>query len=375
MKIAVLGAGNGGLATAAHAATAGFEVRLFSRSQQRVAALATTRTLAYDGALGSGSVRLASVGTDLREATAGADLVILCVPSTELDDYGTRLAKVLPPGAIVLLNPGGTFGSLRLAAALHAKAPNLRIPVAEFSTLAYAARARREDTIYISNVVGSVPTGVFPSSATGPVADIVHRLYPTAEVGSSVIVPALHNLNPIEHPAQAILNAGRIEDTNGDFFFYIDGTTPAVGRVIDDTDAERRRISAAYGVHTRPFVELFATAGYTTAGAAATGSAYAALQASEANRTFRSPATLQHRYVLEDIGHALVTWEHLARLAGVPTPVISSQITIACSMMGTDFRAGAQDVFALAPDLSNAADLHTFLADGTAGSSHTGEES
>lgn len=362
MKIAVLGAGNGGLATAAHAAVTGFDVSLFSRSLDRLGDLARTRTLHYDGVLGAGSVRLAFVGAELSEATAQADLVVICVPSTELEDYGARLAQVLSPDTVVLLNPGGTFGSLRLQAALRSGAA-AQAPVAELSTLAYAARRRPDGTIYISNLVGAVPAGVFPAAATTTVTALVRRLFPTIDVGPSVLYPALHNLNPIEHPAQAILNAGRIEDTGGDFYFYIDGTTPAVGRVIDDTDAERRMICAAYGVRTKAFVELFAAAGYTTAEAASTGSAHAALQASEANRTFRSPATLQHRYVLEDIGHSLLAWEQLAQMAGVSTPVISSQITIASSMMGTDFRTDAGT--ALPADLDTVADVQAFLS-GTA---------
>lgn len=362
MKIAVLGAGNGGLATAAHAAVTGFDVSLFSRSLDRLGDLARTQSLHYDGVLGTGSVRLTSAGADLSEATAQADLVVICVPSTELEDYGGRLSEVLSPDSVVLLNPGGTFGSLRLRAALQA-GDAAQVPVAELSTLAYAARRRPDGSIYISNLAGAVPAGVLPSAATTTVTALVRRLFPTIDVGPSVLYPALHNLNPIEHPAQAILNAGRIEDTGGDFYFYIDGTTPAVGRVIDDTDAERRTICAAYGVRTRPFVELFAAAGYTTAEAARTGSAHTALQASDANRTFRSPPTLQHRYVHEDIGHSLLVWEQLAQLAGVCTPVISSQITIASSMMGTDFRNDCDAV--LPATLKTAADVEAFLA-GTA---------
>ncbi len=347
-----------------HAATSGFDVRLFSRSPSRIATFADSRILTYDGVLGAGRVELSYVGTDLRDATTGADLIVACVPSTELDDYGRRLADVVTPNSVILLNPGGTFGSVRLRNAMHAHRPGVVVPVAEFSTLGYAARVREKGCVYVSNLVDGVPAGVFPGSRSPEVRELIHRLYPTASFGESVLYPALLNLNPIEHPAQVILNAGRIESTKGDFYFYIDGTTPAVGRVIDDTDIERRRVCAVYDIETSPFVDLFAAAGYTTTEAAATGSAYVAMQASDANRTFRSPPSLEHRYVLEDIGHSLVTWEHLGALAGVSTPVISSQITIAASMMGTDYRADAQALFALAPTLGGPDDLREFLING-----------
>src|SRR5699024_4525400 len=133
---------------------------------------------------------------------------------------------------------------------------------------------------------------------------------------------------------------------------------------IDDTDSERLAICESYNVVSKSFYELFADQGYTTKEAAMSQSAYTALQASEANRTFRSPSSLVHRYVLEDIGHSLVVWEYLAALAKLDTPVISAQITIASSMMGDDYRKDADSIFELVPKLTDEHRLRRFLMDG-----------
>lgn len=338
MKIAVLGAGNGGLATAVHLTLGGAQINLYTRDLDRLPDSVEDGRLSYEGVLGTGEIQLPLVTDDISRAVDKCELIILSVPSTELDDYGERLAKALCGGEKILLNPGGTLGSLRLLAALSKNAPGVPVTVGEFSTLAYAARRQPGGEIRISNVVNALPAGVYPGRDTEQVAELIKPFYSGAQFGSTILHPALNNLNPIEHPAQVILNAGRIEDTEGDFLFYIEGTTPAVGRVIDQTDVERRQLCAGLGVESDAFVSLFYAAGYTTKDGADSGSSFRALQESEANSTFQSPPTLEHRYVTEDIGHSLVAWETLAEVCGVDVPVISAQITIAESMMGRDYR-------------------------------------
>src|SRR5690606_29550939 len=50
------------------------------------------------------------------------------------------------------------------------------------------------------------------------------------------------------HPAPTLMNAGRIESTEGDFFFYREGMTSAVGKVMHAVDDERCAIAAALGL-------------------------------------------------------------------------------------------------------------------------------
>ena len=52
-----------------------------------------------------------------------------------------------------------------------------------------------------------------------------------------MIETALGNMNAVFHPPGMIMNAGWIESTNGNFLFYREGITEAIGRV---TAADRR---------------------------------------------------------------------------------------------------------------------------------------
>ena len=55
-----------------------------------------------------------------------------------------------------------------------------------------------------------------------------------------------------------------------------------------------------------PFAELFHQLGFTTGGQSYAGSAYHAIQCSELIHPIQSPATLDHRYLHEDVGWGLV---------------------------------------------------------------------
>ena len=49
------------------------------------------------------------------------------------------------------------------------------------------------------------------------------------------------------HPPGVLLNAGRIERSRGEFYFYDEGVTPGVVDAIMALDAERRAVAAALG--------------------------------------------------------------------------------------------------------------------------------
>jgi opine dehydrogenase len=133
-----------------------------------------------------------------------------------------------------------------------------------------------------------------------------------------------------------LLNAGWIEDTGGDFLFYREGITPAVGRVIAAVDAERLAVARALGVPSATFLETFLRAGLTTE-AAASGDISRACKESEPNRSIRSPPALDHRYIHEDVGYGLVPFAAFGDLAGVETPTIDAVVHLCAALMGIPF--------------------------------------
>jgi opine dehydrogenase len=134
-----------------------------------------------------------------------------------------------------------------------------------------------------------------------------------------------------------IMNAGWIEHTNGDFLFYREGFTDAVGRVTAAVDAERMAIAGALGIPAISFLEFFYEAGLTTKAARDSGDISRACRESEPNKTIKSPSCLDHRYVHEDVGHGLVPIAAFGQLAGVASPTIAAVIRLAGLAVGVDY--------------------------------------
>ncbi|HEX5607060.1 MAG TPA: NAD/NADP octopine/nopaline dehydrogenase family protein, partial [Candidatus Binatia bacterium] len=97
-------------------------------------------------------------------------------------------------------------------------------------------------------------------------------------------------------------------------------------------------IVQSLGLERLRFVDIFHQAGLTTEGGRDSGSAYQAIHQSEPNKTIKSPASLDHRYIREDVGYGLVPMAEIGSLFGVCTPVMDALITLASTALDVDFR-------------------------------------
>ena len=105
---AVIGAGNGGKAMAAHLALMGCRVNLFNRTSERIAAIKARRGIDLENQDGGprGFGRLALVTSDMSQALADADIIMVVVPSSAHSDIARMAAPHLRDGLIVVLLPG-----------------------------------------------------------------------------------------------------------------------------------------------------------------------------------------------------------------------------------------------------------------------------
>ena len=83
-----------------------------------------------------------------------------------------------------------------------------------------------------------------------------------------------------------------------------------------------------FGVPTVRFLDAFHASGLTTDAARDSGDISRACKESGPNKTIKSPSSLDHRYVHEDVGFGLVAFSAFGSLAGVSTPVIDSHVTL-----------------------------------------------
>lgn len=335
-EIAIIGAGNGGCAGAADLTLRGFDVRLYGRSPSTVAPIIEQGVIDITGVLGERAVPIAKVTSDAGEAVRGADLVIMMGPTHAHRAMAETIAPHLAEDQILLAAPGHTV--LLIPNALRASGCKIGA-FCETATLPYIARKRGPTAVHITQAARFLVFAAFPGGRTDELADAIKPVYPSVHPGINLLQTVFPYTNAIHHPPAILCNAGRVEATGGDYYHYYDGISPAVGRMIDALDLERRAIAASLEVEVLPFVEQFYRAGYTTKAARDSGLAYEVFHQSEPDRWIRAPSSLDHRFLNEDVPYGLVLLSELGRLAGVETPLIDHMIHLACVATGQDFRA------------------------------------
>ena len=339
MKIAILGAGNGGMAAAADMTLAGHEVRLFEFPQfkDNLEPIRKRGGIDLAGVGRHGFAQLAMVTTELTEAIEGIEMIIAVMPA-----YGhIPLAKLSAPhlkdGQIVVLCPGSTLGSLEFLKVLREEGARTRIRVADVHTLPYAARASGAE-VRILLEVKKLWLSAFPARDTAEVLSIFKHLYPVIEAGKNVLDVGLNNGNPIAHPCPALLNAGRVEYSKGEFYHYREGITPHVANVVQALDNERLALCRKMDFPAIPTIERMYLMGYGIT----KSSLYEAFTTSPVfcgEYPIKGPKNVMDRYYVEDTAYGLVTWSSLGRAIGVPTPSMDAVIHLISALHQKDYFA------------------------------------
>jgi opine dehydrogenase len=337
-KIAVLGAGNGGCAAAADLTLRGFEVRLFSRSESTIARLANRGEIELIENGGKKSAAPYFMSPHLPPVVQGADLIIIATPAVGHEYLAQQLAKYVVDGQRILLNPGHTGGSLHCANLLRQLGCEADVKICETVTLTYICRMPEPGKVEIYRRTTNLRCAAFPGKHTAHVVKEMQEIFPNVTPAAHALETGFSNINAIMHPAGMLGNAGWIEKSGGDFLWYHEGITPAIGKWIDVVDAERVAIVHALGLVPLRFVDIFHEAGLTSDAGRKSGSAYQAIHESEPNRTIKSPPSLDHRYLKEDVGFGLVPMVEIGKLLGAKTPVMDALITLASAALGVDFR-------------------------------------
>ncbi len=336
MRVAVLGSGNGGLAIAFEWAQAGHDVRLFDFEQfpASIGDVAAAGGITSEGEL-EGFAPIAYAGHDIASALSGADLVFAVGPAYSTAPFAKVSAAHVTPGQVFVVCPGSCAGAIVFKQTLGMALQDPTVVVAETSTLPYAVRVTGPAHLTVYNrLKGGYYVAALPSSATAAVYELLRGVHAEIAPAASIWQTTLQNSNPIIHPAVTLCNAGLIERTGGDFLFYEEGVTDAVGRLIEAVDNERVRIAERLGVEVRRDPVIGIEQGYQTIDDYGIGYSQA-----PGFLGIKAQPGLDHRYLNEDAGFGLVFMTDLARQIGVDTPVMDSVLTISSVITGHDYRA------------------------------------
>jgi opine dehydrogenase len=355
MRVAVLGAGNGGVASAFDFAQHGHEVSLYAPPEFAVNTVAVHQAggITASGDL-EGFAPIRYAGHDVAEAVAGAELVVVVGPAYSTEPLAITVGPHLSDGMAVLVCPGSCAGAIAFKRAAGLELDDTRIVVGETHTLPYAVRVTEPGVI---NVFLKLTTGVYlagvPRVGTERLYDLVRDVWPAVEKADSVFQTTLQNGNPIIHPAVTLLNAALLERTGGNFLFYEEGVTESVGRLIEAVDNERLAIAGALGVTVLSEPAIGAKQGYMLEQNYSTGYSTA-----PGFLGIAAQPQLDHRYLTEDVGYSLIFLADLATRLGVPTPASDAIITIASVVLARDFRGeGVRTLITLGLDAMSLEEL------------------
>jgi opine dehydrogenase len=341
--LTILGGGNTAFACAAQFALRGVEVTLceIPSFAHTLAPIRESQVIRLDGVAGSGAAQIARVTTDIAAALAGNDLVLLIVPAYAHRPFAEACAAHLRRGHVVVLMPG-TLGTLEWARILAEAGRPIRetgVILAETDTAPFVCRKVAPDAAHIWGVVSGLGVATLPVAYWERVVDLLAPLF-TCDGGEgspaavrpypNVLACGLSAMNPVVHPAGVLLNAGRVEYSRGDFYFYEEGVTLAVCDVIYALDAERRAIGAALGLELLPVDEAFHAAGFGPK-----GDLWATINGSRMLTQLRAPGAIQTRWLTEDVPYGLAAWASLADELGVDTPVMDALVTIGRVVIST----------------------------------------
>jgi opine dehydrogenase len=342
-RFCVLGAGHGGMAMAAHLALKGFRVGMYNRSESRIRLIKLSGGIQVVSDVPEqvrpGFAHLDPVTSDIAEALAAADILMVAVPAFGHAFMAEACAPHLRDGQMVVLHPGRTGGALEFHHVLKEKGVKADVIVAEAQTFLYASRAVNPGQVQIFRVKNSVPVAAIPAYRTPEVITALSSAYVEFVPGDNVIKTSMENIGAIFHPAVTVLNSARIESTHGDFDYYIDGISPSVALVLEAMDQERVAVAAALGFNCMTAREWLYVA-YDAAGK----TLFDAIRANPGYYGIKAPPRLAHRYIAEDVPMSLVPIASIGDMVDVPTPTTDSIIHLANLLHECDYRETGRTV-------------------------------
>jgi opine dehydrogenase len=331
--IAILGAGNSGLAMAAHLALEGLQVRLWNRWSDMIEPLLQTSCIKVNGII-NGEARLALVSSNINEVINGASIILVTTPANAHCDIAELIAPYVTNDMLIVLNPGRTFGAVEFTAKLKEYGCTNNPLVVETQTIIYTCRKIALDQVSILAFKHDVLYSAVDHSLNSSILErFPSCLRPFLTPAKSLIETSIGNVGMILHCAPVLLNSGWIESPRTQFKYYYEGITSSVANLLEKLDTERLQVAQLLG-HAVESTADWLRRSYGVNGR----NLYECIQNNPAYQSIDAPTTLQHRYILEDVSCGLVPMEAVGHSLGLPMHICGLIIDLANAMLEMDFR-------------------------------------
>lgn len=346
MKIAVLGAGNGGCAVAADMAFRGLDVTLVKTSNamhddnfEYLKSNGGKMTLIDFGVAGSMNpnelekIEKISVISDVTRdlsVISNMDVIIIYIQTNYHEQLIKRIASYLVDGQILIINPGYFSTAYVLK---HCKDKKITVVEAQSSFIDGRIIEPGKFKVGFRNVCN--PLGVYPAKNVGLAKQVLDQLGFPFKYMNNVVGAALHNPNMIVHTIGSVMAIPMIDVMGDDFCMYHRSFTEHTWNVLEKLDSEKMDILEKLGFERLPYVEACKIRNSLDENLDAKEVFFG--YASMPTRA-KGPVTVDSRYITEDIPQGLVMLESLGKALNIKTPIATALIDIASAALGRDFR-------------------------------------
>ena len=340
-KVAILGAGNGGMTAAADLKEQGFEISLYELPQFEK----NLKVMQEKGGIllqepnevpfKEVFLPLDLITSDIKAAVKDAQIVMLTIPGFAIEAFAEVLAPVVTEDQVIFFNGAAAMGCVRFANKAKELGIDKKFKLCEVNSLSYGTRgfadeARVELTLRVKKLFFSA----YPKEDTAELLDVCKQIYKCLVPAKNIWHTTLENGNPEVHPGPCMLNAGRIDYSNGEFWLYREGITKHTVNVLHAIEHERMAVGKALGFDLEDAVQSRYGRGYFSNDKEDLQTLF---NTSEVFTKIKGPTSVTGRYFTEDISNGLVLWSNLGKVANVPTPNIDAVIVLGCSLLQEDF--------------------------------------
>jgi len=341
-RVAVFGAGNAGLTAAYHFTQQGCQVALYGSEgfDEQIHAISAnggiTSLAKYHGISldYSGFEFIDCLTTDIKQAIAYSDILILPVPSFAQVPLFKEMLPHLTDNQTIVLMPGN-YGSLALNQLKKDSGyQSLKLNFVDAISIPWATRITGNAEIAILGMKSFLPIAALPASKTDEILALLQPIFPLKLTAlANVIAAGLENINFGGHPLMTTLNIGLLENFPGKFNYYTDCCSPATAKACAKMDKERLAVGHAMGLTLKSELQAMNELYNMDA-----QSVYELNKTSETHGSVNSaPDSSTNRYITEDAPYLLVPCVEFANLMNIDTPIATSVLHLTNAFNDTNY--------------------------------------
>ena len=271
-----------------------------------------------------------SVVKSAKELALKSDIIKLAVPAYAHKSVIDSISPFIESRHVITISSHASFSALYLSKKLSERKVNPL--VIAWGTTILTGNKTGSTSVNISSIREKVDIATVPQGRINEGLKVCRNLFGdrfTEREGLLAI--ALSNLNPQNHLGIALCNLTRIE--KGEVWEQTKNITPSVARLLEQLDSERLAIADALGLKVRNIFEHFSLSFNVPLGSVSD----MIKSMIENGHKGTGPATLDTRYVIEDVPYGLVPTVWLGKLTGCHAKLHEAGIILFNALYERDF--------------------------------------